>query len=526
MKKLVLLLLFLPLTLFSQEVLLDHSYIEDDSNGFNVGDVITVKFNLLYEQNNPSPTYMFMDYKFNNKLLQLDQVIFYQGTQTWYYEYVGYDFIGTNGVDITKLTEQRQTGFNYIQTPDLSIVRFSIQDSQPLVEDETLVEFKFIVKDKANTGYTEYTNLTNLNWVDLRDNSTGYEYDVHSLTQNISLNEVRGGDAGSVTLNLNTPSQHPTDYIYQIKDEADNIVLEGYFDSNYQAIVNGLQNDITYTVDINVDNQTATWLDEVVTVSDAFTVFQQVVNTMDAPGGNQGYFQYSLQYLLGEVNNSGNITSDDSYIMLNHIMGNNISEWFTSQANGAYVYSGREANYGYATNEYYFGMNPFIKPTDEEKVFNFNVGLVGDVDFSHSATPVAQASTHANKNNTRTKTTENYNLDIITELVDGKVILEVNLDKAELAGLQFNIHYDTDILEFTDITFDTGNEMVNFSTPKGNKLYFGSIDTTGQVEVKQGTPYKLIFEPKIQLTNTSGLIYFDITDAVKLDGTKVILNIN
>ena len=527
MKKLIL-FLFLPLLTFGQDILLDHSYI--DPEGFEVGQTITVKFNMLFENQEASPTYTYVDYEFNNKLLDLTGATFYGADQTWYFEYTGYKFVGTQGVDITHLSEQRTTGIGYDGSQnDWSIVRFSLQNSQPIPEGDSLVEFTFTVKDKANTGYSDYSDITNLNWVDFRDNSTYQEYDVHSLTQNISLDQVLGGDAGLVTLTLDTPSPNPTHYAYSIMEESSNsIKAEGYFDENYLANVSGLENDEQYAVRIFIDNDLASeWLDEVVTVSDAFINFQQSISNEAAPDGSGQFFDYQIQYLLGEVNNSGNVTSDDSYIMLNHIMGNNISEWYTSSTNGALVISGRKENYGVATNEFYFGMNPYIKPSDTEKEFTFYSGLIGDVDFSHSTVPTAeqQANTSARSMAKISANAEEYNLDISTQLVDGKVVMETVLNKTNLAGIQFIIEYDDSILEFDSVQFDTGSEMLNFATPKGNKVYFGSLDSAGEREIKTGIPYKLIFTPKQTITNTAGLVYFNIADAIKQDGTKVILKI-
>ena len=526
MKKL-LLFLFLPLFSYGQEIYLDHSY--TDPEGFEVGQTITVKFNMLFEANDPSPTYLYVDYEFNNKLLDLIDVTFYEVDQTWNYEYVGYKFIGTNGVNIAHLSEQRRTGINYDGSQnDWSIVRFSLQDVDPIPANITIAEFRFVIKDKANTGYDDYQNVTNLNWVDFVDNRNGYSYDVHSLSQTVSLGSVIGGDAGMVTLNLDTPTQFPTHYTYQIKDETSQIINSGYFDENSQANIQGLENDKQYEVFIDIDDQLAiNWLDEVVTVSDAYINFQQAISNEVAPDGSGQYYDFPLQYLLGEVNNSGNVTSDDSYIMLNHIMGNNISEWFTSSTNGGYLYSGREENYGVPTNDYYFGMNPFIKPSDTEKIFTFFAGLVGDVDFSHSTVPTAgqQANTVARSMAKISANAEEYNLDISTQLIDGKVVMETVLNKENLAGIQFIIEYDNDILEFDSIQFDTGDEMLNFATPKGNKVYFGSLDSAGEREIKTGIPYKLIFTPKQTITNTAGLVYFNVADAIKQDGTKVILKI-
>ena len=47
----------------------------------------------------------------------------------------------------------------------------------------------------------------------------------------------------------------------------------------------------------------------------------------------------------------------------------------------------------------------------------------------------------------------------------------------------------------------------------------------GKQFVKTGKPYKLMFKPKVNITNTSGLIYFNVADAVKANGQKVILKI-
>ena len=39
--------------------------------------------------------------------------------------------------------------------------------------------------------------------------------------------------------------------------------------------------------------------------------------------------------------------------------------------------------------------------------------------------------------------------------------------------------------------------------------------------IKTGTPYKLIFAPKVSLTNTAGLFFFVLADAVDANGNKV-----
>ena len=56
------------------------------------------------------------------------------------------------------------------------------------------------------------------------------------------------------------------------------------------------------------------------------------------------------------------------------------------------------------------------------------------------------------------------------------------------------------------------------------------LDTVSIQEVQLGlhagfTPDKIIFTPKQSIQNTAGLIYFNLVDAVKKDGTKVNITI-
>ena len=164
-------------------------------------------------------------------------------------------------------------------------------------------------------------------------------------------------------------------------------------------------------------------------------------------------------------------------------------------------------------------------------------GLNGDVDLSHSHTPATsgfgetfaknsnQAILSKVRNASFSKVPENSNLDINTELVDGKVVLTINTTKTGMAGAQVNLKYDTSRLEFSEVVFDTGNTMTNFANESNGKIFVGSLDLKGETTVKIGTPYKVIFTPKETLTNTAGLVSFGVTEGVKTDGTKVKFNI-
>jgi hypothetical protein len=88
-----------------------------------------------------------------------------------------------------------------------------------------------------------------------------------------------------------------------------------------------------------------------------------------------------------------------------------------------------------------------------------------------------------------------------------------------------NLSYDKSILTFKEVVFDTGNAMTNFAKPLDGKIIVGTIDPQIKEAMKSGRPFKVVFETKQTISNTAGLISFDVTDAVTKDGTKVKLNI-
>ena len=534
-----LLFLLLPFFCLSQDLKLDHSYTNEAD--FEVGDTITIKFNTIQVTENVAPNLYIFDYEYNNKLLEKIVHRFKvtdnsanTNAQTSLTHWDGYKYKVLSTYDEDNLSAQYLHGwFNRTQVEgdtnsyptdnDWSVERITIQDGVGITYNNTLIEVDFKIKDKINTNYTNYSNVTHLNWMRAEDNSTSTQYDVDAMQQKITLSDVEGGDAGSVTINLNTENDKPTHYKYDILQSGSSIT-NGYFDANSQAIVTGLENDVEYTIDIKVDDELASdWLDDVATVTDVFLVFKEAIGAGSSPGGTANTFTHSIQFLLGEVNNSGNVDFDDSYVLLSHIMNENISEWFTSSTNGSKNVWGEKTQYGYSTNDYYFGQKKHFTPTDSNKVFDFGHGLIGDVDFSHSFEPVSQETVP--RAQVVRGNTEDLDLDISTSLVNGKVEMIVNIEKEDIAGMQFIIEYDKSILEFEEVKFNTGNLLTNFASERENKIYFGSISVENNENIKVGEPYKIVFNPKQTITNTAGLVYFKTTDAVTDTGKKIILKI-
>jgi hypothetical protein len=560
MKNLLLTILLLPTLLFGQDLKLDHSVI--DAAPYEVGDIITIKFNTI-DVNSSNPNLIQFDYQFNNKLLQKVGHVFkvnQNGTntsaQTALNSWTGYSFNPNPNVSEFLLSGQYTSltsgNASYSSNADWTVERITIQDGIGIEHADTLIEIQFIVKDRQSTTFSDYSEVTSLNWMRSSDQSSNTPLVVESMTKNIDLGNVGGVNAGNVTINLNTPAktQHATEFGYTIYDASTLVngipdvnatpVASGDFDANGQVILSNLTNDIQYYIDVYVtstgfDQSTnqptyGTWLDDVVTVTDAYLIFQKALSADATPNNSSSDpFSYRIQQLLGELTNDQVINFDDSFVSLAHINGVSHNGFLTSSTM-VFNVSGITSSFGDWSG------TPFVKtftPTDGNKTFNISHALRGDVDFSHSYTPsVAGYSNSAKGQSIRVsktvnamKTPENANLDIVSSLVGGKVVVEISTQKAGLVGTQFNIFFDENILTLDTIKYDTGNEMTNFGNVKGNKVSFGSLDYSGQKTVKIGTPYKLVFTPKQSITNTAGLINFQITEGVKEDGTKVKFNI-
>jgi hypothetical protein len=165
----------------------------------------------------------------------------------------------------------------------------------------------------------------------------------------------------------------------------------------------------------------------------------------------------------------------------------------------------------------------------------------GDLDWSHSSDPTEIASRITSGNyvnsinqsenviKSMSLTTMAYTplalekatLSLTSKLEGGKVVLTGTLTKEGLAGLEVILQYDNNKLTLDNVIFDSGNSITNFSTNSDNRITFGSIDQIKSARIKIGTPYKLIFTPKETLTNTTGLFYTVLSDAIDGNGKKI-----
>ena len=536
--------LLFSLNLFSQGSLnLEHQ----SGTIEKVGDTFTMKIQ-YYVGDQGDATLIQFDYEYNNKLLELIDFGWAapNGYSTTRNQWTGYKYndrpdTAANDMDLQYQWWQSEAGNqSYSQNADFNVNRITVQGTTPWQQGAVIVNSTFKVKDNFGTNYDDYSNVIALNWANVKSPS-GAQLQV-TRNGDYSLGTIAGGNAGDVTLNLKTPNTAGyADYNYTIK-YGDEVVKEGEFDAGGQAVVSGLENEVIYSIEVNL-SELPEYLNEVVTVADLAKVFAEAIGAGDGPSGTTSTWDYYIQSVLGDVvGDDGKVDFQDSYEIMAYLQGvttgnsNRITK-----AGATFDKSGIEGTFG---NEGDMFLNTFVLTDSDQtsKTINVAHALVGDVNFTHSYEPTSGESAKSSQASARSYNvqyssaqgadplykSEQANLDLISEIKDdGSVHFTIELDVAELIGTQFNITYDANILTLDDVVFDTGNEMTNFATTVGgNEVRVGSFDQNFNATVKTGTPYKLIFTPNEAIQNTSGLITFKVTEGVKNDGTQVQFIIN
>ena len=284
------------------------------------------------------------------------------------------------------------------------------------------------------------------------------------------------------------------------------------------------------------------WMNNIITVSDAYKAFLGHAQTDIS--GTTNYFTIPLfEKKIGNVTNDMDFNENDSYYLFAHVMGIDVSANATipkSTSTSVRWYSGL-LNQNWLDG----GVTNKVLITQPQQVVDAVFAWGGDLNWSHSSHPDTIANristgNYVNSINDNVNviksmsvssmaytapTFEKATLGITSTLENGKVVLTTNLTKEGLAGLQVVMNYDSTKLSLENVIFDAGSTITNFSTKDNQRLTFGSIDQLKTARIKTGTPYKLIFTPKEPLTNTAGLFFFVLADAVDGFGKKVDLTL-
>ena len=544
MKKLLLFLgIFLTsLTSFSQITV---SQSVTPAPPYEVGDTLTVKYTIA--RGATTPRYFWLRYSFNNKALAMvpNSTIFSQGTsvQTFFTGWNNYKFTPAANVAETNLSSQYSTTpWGYAVNNDWNAGQLTVQRSDTSI-DGAIATQKFILKDQ-NT----YNDIHKLDLAYAVNNASASITPITRSATNLSLTNVTGNTSQFKVKVLFPQGYTITDHSVQLMP----LKTDGTIDWTKTPIAQlalDASGEALFTTQVKVGDSvgvfvgptmTKTWMNDIVTVSDAYKAF--LGHSQTDISGTPNFFTYpNLEKKIGNITlNDSTFNESDSYALFAHVMGQNMNTVAMIPSNTSTSIRWQS---GLLNQSWLDGVpkNKVIIDTPIKEVHAvFAWG--GDLNWSHSSDPAVIASRissglYTNSINGevnmkksmssssvmayQTEAVEKATLGITSTLENGKVILTTTLTKAELAGLQVIMNYDESKLTLDNIIFDSGSTITNFSTHNDGRLTFGSIDQLKTARIKVGTPYKLIFTPKVQLTNTAGLFYFVLSDAVDAKGNKI-----
>ncbi len=522
---------------------------------YRVGDTLTVRYNI--NRGATTPRYFWLRYQYNNKaLLPLaGTTAFTQGNQVQTYntEWNNYKFTPNATKAATSLYEQYQlTPWNYAVNGDWNVGQLSIQRADASLNGDFATQ-KFIIKDN-----TDYTNIHQLSLSYSNDAAGAFIAPITTSGDAVSLGNVTGGSS-LFKVKVAFPNGYPiTDHNVQLmrlkNDGSGDIdwslqpLYTAPLDAAGEATFTQLKIGDSVGVFVGASFQKA-WMNNVITVSDAYKAF--LGHSQTDISGNPTYFTYpTFERKVGNVTKNDNVFNEsDSYSLFAHVMGQDVSATAfipTSTATQVRWYSG-------LLNQSWLDGTPKYRVlvTANNQTANAVFAWGGDLNWSHSTDPAVIAqniqngivTNSANRNVTasfgnitteasqmvglyQAKANEQATLGVSSKLENGKVVLTTTLTKEGLAGLEVIMNYDNSKLTLDNVVFDAGSTITNFSTHDNGRLTFGSIDQLKTARIKTGTPYKLIFTPKVSLTNTAGLFYFVLSDAVDAAGNKIDLIID
>ena len=533
--------LLVSLTSFSQ---LTISQSLTPTTGLKVGDTITVKYTLTKGQTIVNPRYLWFRYQFNNKALNYLSTEFNQGssTQTFYTGWNNYKFTPstTNNASDNDLSVQYGlTPWNYAVNADWNVGQLTVQRADRSI-DGLIATQKYILKDQ-NT----YNNIFKI------DLATGTD------TTGAAIGGINGAGFSSVSNVIGNTSQFKVRVLFPTGYD-----ITGHTIALFPIQPNGTINwevtpiatkvldatgEATFTTGVKVGDSLAVWMygasgksfmNNIITVSDAYKAFLGVSQT-DISGAANFFTRPTLEKNIGLITkNKGLFSESDSYYMLASVMGQDVSA-------SAYIPSSTVSSsfkwFSGLLNQSWLDGTPTYKTkvTAPNQAIDMVYAWGGDLNWSHSSHPDTIASRISTNNYSNSindnkyqsfsvksmsytqPTFEKTTLGITSTLENGKVVLTTNLTKEGLAGLQVIMNYDQSKLTLDNVIFDAGSTITNFSTHDNGRLTFGSIDQLKTARIKIGTPYKLIFTPKETLTNTAGLFFFVLADAVDGLGKKI-----
>jgi hypothetical protein len=541
MKKLLILigLVITTITSFSQ-VTIDQSIVQ--TAPYKVGDTLQIKY--MVAKGTTTPRYIWLRYEYNNKALSYVGTTFSQGTssQTFYTNWSNYIFNANSNYDVKDLYKQYAgTPWGYQANSDWNVAQLTVQRTDAAV-DGVIATQKYVVLAKS-----DYSNIHKLDMAYGVDNTGANITNVTTSQSTLSLGTVTGGVA-AFNVRIAYPSTDTT--ITNLKAILQPLNTDGTINYSGQSIAQasfnaqGIASFATPKVGdkfgvIITPTTNRSYLNNIITVSDAYKSFLGISSV--GLNGTTKYFTYpTLERAIGHVT-IGDTTFDnnDAYYTFAYVMGIDVST-------KTYLASSTASQIGFLYGKksaWASGIltDKTITITSAIQTEDFAYAYSGDLDYSNSSDPslipgaVVGQSTSSDmviKSNAISSmaytapTLQNVTMGLSSSIdATGNVVLNTNLPVDSLAGIEVILQYDNTKLTLTNVVFDAGSTVTNFSTNNGNRITFGSLDQMKNARIKKGTPYKLIFTPTTPLTSTAGLFFTVLADAVDGTGKKINLTV-
>jgi hypothetical protein len=540
MKKLLMTLLLLVIGLSSYGQLIINQEITNPKP-YRVGDTLTMRYNVIKGTTNPR--YLWLRYQYSNKHLQkLGSTVFSQGQTAQNFEatWPNYTFTPVPTIGVGELDRQYgSTPWNYTANNDWVAKQFTTQRADAVIDGLWATE-KFILLE--NSSYQ------NIHKFDLATATGTNDAPIIPIGSQVLWLSFADADVKHVSA-FRVRVGYPSDFdITSLSVQIQPLNTDGTTNWTAQPLAKKALNSAGM-VDFEqfnigdkfgvyiVPTLGANYLNNVVTVTDAYRAFLAVTDV--GLNGTSSVFQYpAIEKVIGNVTlNDGDFNTNDAYYLFAHILGQDVSakaRVTTKNATAINFISVKQSAYPTITNAQ-SNNSVTITSANQTEIFSYAFG--GDLDFSHSSNPgnpITANSTGGVGTMNRTIASSGIyanqlagtaTLSLSSKIENNKVILTGNLSQEGLAGLEVIMKYDNSKLTLNNVIFDTGSTMTNFSTDKDGRLTFGSMDQVKTSRIKTGTPYKLIFTSNTPLSNTAGLFYTELADAVDGKGNKIGLNV-
>jgi len=286
------------------------------------------------------------------------------------------------------------------------------------------------------------------------------------------------------------------------------------------------------SVTMTTTNTLSTLYNSIVSVTDVYLAFKELAN--GGIFGNQSglEFGYGIQYKNADINNDGYFNEADVFALLQHLTGKkNIVDTFTLPNTLKIIpttnYNNISKSNWNTTPSYLADTISFDINTNKAiDTFNYAITWKGDVNLSHSATPLSNGITNMTVRNmsvSGNSITNEVNVIIMSEIVGNSIIVTLSVDplQQELVGTQFQLNYDNSKLKFEKVEFTTKGNPTNYGINRGDFINVGSLVSDGSTILDKTTEYKIIFTPTDNTTDILGLTSIIPIDAVNKAGKQL-----